>query len=112
MNDFSVLQVILGFLGVLFVPGLLMTYVFFPMNKKDSTAEIIGKTGASLNWLERVLLSFAFSVSVVPLILFFLNKIGIKITQINIAIVLGILIILEIVFLIFRKIRTKQNQKE
>ncbi len=56
---------------VLFLPGLVWTYVFF--ENKDIDA------------IERITLSFILSISIVPLVVFFSNtKFGIKITALNV----------------------------
>ncbi|MDB5178659.1 MAG: hypothetical protein JWN01_602 [Patescibacteria group bacterium] len=55
---------------VLFAPGLVLSFVFF---RRDA-----------IDWLERVALSFALSVAVVPLVVFYLNMIGIKLTRLSV----------------------------
>jgi len=57
----SIIQAIIGLPLVLFIPGYVMSYAFFP-KKKD------------LDLMERVALSFGLSFALIPLVVFFLNK--------------------------------------
>ncbi len=86
------LRVVFGSFYVLFLPGYLLTYVFF---KKD----LHEKEG--IDFIERLTLSFALSIAIVPLVVFYLNKLGIKINTLNsFLIILGIIII---TFIILKK---------
>ncbi len=70
MEVFQILQVILGSIFVLFIPGFAWTFVFFGNNEIDV--------------IERIALSFGLSIALVPLIVFYLNYLlGVKITFIN-----------------------------
>ncbi len=76
---------ILGSAYVLFLPGFVLSYAFFDKKEMDS--------------LERIALSFALSIAVVPLTVFYFNLIGMKINLLNISlIVLGITIIGGIIY--------------
>jgi len=61
------LRIVYGSLLVLFLPGYVITFLFF---KK-------------LDLIERIALSFALSIAIVPLVIFYLNKIGMKITTLT-----------------------------
>ena len=37
----------------------------------------------SIDWLERIALSFALSIAIVPLVIFYLNLAGLRITALN-----------------------------
>ncbi len=63
----EILKIIVLSIYVLFLPGLALSYVFFSRNKVDI--------------MERTALSFALSISVIPLITFYLNLLGVKITR-------------------------------
>lgn len=82
------LRIIFGSIFVLFLPGLMATYIFF---KK-------------IDVIERITLSFALSIAVVPLLLFYLNKIGLKINTLNSFIVISAIIA---ILLIILKIKRK-----
>ncbi len=87
-------RLVFGIVFLLFVPGFFVIEVAFPRSSYDEQRQ--------LDWIERITLSFALSISVVPLIVFFLNKAGIAITALNIFLevtgfifVLGIIIALQ-----------------
>ena len=80
-------RIIFGSVFVLFLPGFLLTYAFFPIKKEDQ-----------IDWLERIALSFALSIAVVPLVVFYLNLVGLKISTLNtFLVVLGIIIVSGII---------------
>jgi uncharacterized membrane protein len=56
---------IIGAFYILFMPGFALSYLFFARGKVDV--------------VERIALSFALSVAVVPLVTFYLNLVGVKI---------------------------------
>ncbi|MDO8623685.1 MAG: DUF1616 domain-containing protein, partial [archaeon] len=52
----------------------------------------------SIDWIERIALSFALSIAIVPLAVFYLNLIGVKINLLNSFLtILGIIIISAII---------------
>ena len=61
------LRITLGTPYVLFLPGYVISFIFF---KK-------------IDIIERIALSFALSIAIVPLIIFYLNLIGMKINLLN-----------------------------
>ena len=76
-------RVVFGSVFVLFLPGFFLTYNFF--KEQD--------------WLERIALSFALSIAIVPLITFYLSLLGMPISVLSTSLVIiGILIISTIVF--------------
>jgi uncharacterized membrane protein len=87
-------RIVFGSVYVLFLPGLIMSFIFFPKTK-----EFESKNEEGIDWIERIALSFALSIAIVPLAVFYLNLIGLKINLLNsfltilgiIAISLGIL---------------------
>lgn len=76
---------------VLFIPGFFLSFIFFKPKSIDS--------------IERLLLSFALSLTIVPLITFYCNLFGIPITPAAIMFeVIGILFITGIILVIlYRK---------
>lgn len=83
------LRIIFGSIYVLFLPGFIISYIFFPKTNGDKYDDNKG-----IDWLERIALSFALSIAIVPLAVFYLNLIGLKINFLNtFLIILGIIII-------------------
>lgn len=91
------LRIVFGSTYVLFLPGFVLTYVFFK----------------EIDWIERIALSFALSIATVPLILFYLNKLGIKINLLSSTLtILGIIIVgIGIKVLLIRKNREQSKAK-
>ena len=81
MNYFESLRIVFGSVYVLFLPGFIISFIFFPKTQ-DSDAKEEGEKG-SIDWIERIALSFALSISIIPLAVFYLNLIGIKINAIT-----------------------------
>ena len=63
-------RVVFGSFYILVLPGLALTYGGFGFRQIDM--------------IERIVLSFALSISVVPLLVFYLNRLGIKINFLNV----------------------------
>ena len=84
-------RIVFGSVYVLFLPGFVLSYLFFPKTREfDSKV----KENGTIDWIERIALSFALSIAVVPLVVFYLNLIGVKINLLNsFFTILGILII-------------------
>lgn len=74
---------------MLFIPGFIISFIFF---KKDQ-----------IDYLERIALSFALSIAIVPLTLFYLNLIGIKINLLNSVLSILAIIIVSLIILRFKK---------
>lgn len=75
-----VLRIVFGAFYVLFLPGFFFSYLFFPKTRDfESKEEVSG----SLDWIERIALSFALSIAVIPLVIFYLNLFGLKINTLN-----------------------------
>lgn len=73
-------RIVFGSVYVLFLPGFIISFIFF-------------KKTEEIDWLERIALSFALSIAIVPLVVFYLNLAGIKINLLNTSlIILGIII--------------------
>lgn len=69
-------RIIFGSVYVLFLPGFIISYIFFPKTK-DLDSE--GRGNGAIDWIERIALSFALSIAIVPLLIFYLNLAGMKI---------------------------------
>lgn len=86
-------RIVFGSVFVLFLPGFVLSYLFFSNGKIDE--------------IERIALSFALSIAVVPLVVFYLNLIDLKISLLNSFLtVLGI-IILGLLGIYYKTRRTK-----
>ncbi len=88
-------RIVFGSFFVLFLPGYVIVNLFF------NEIEII----------EKIALSFALSIAVVPLTVFYLNRIGMKINTLNSFLtILGIVLVTIIIYLIKSgKERKKQS---
>ena len=75
----EVLRMIFGSIIVLFLPGFVLTWVFFPKETE-------------MDWIERIVLAFGLSIAVVPLLMFYLNSLfGIEINIQNVAIIVAVI---------------------
>lgn len=79
MGLIEILRIVFGSVFVLFLPGYVITFLFFD----------------DIDVLEKIALSFALSIAIVPLITFYLNFLfGLKITGLNVFItIIGLIII-------------------
>jgi len=76
----SALRIVFGTVYLLFLPGFVLSYVFFPQTARKP-----------IDFLERFALSFALSIAVVPLAVFYLSLIGVRISALStFFVVLGI----------------------
>jgi uncharacterized membrane protein len=99
----SSLRIVFGSIFVLFLPGFIITYIFFP-NQRESSPENHRLSG--IDWIERIALSFALSIAIVPLAVFYLNLIGVKINLLNSFLtILGIILISGIILFWKNKIK-------
>ena len=105
-------RIVFGSVYVLFLPGFLISYIFFPETKefdeddnldKHNNKKEDKKSGA-IGWIERIALSFALSIAIVPLVVFYFNLMHIKINLLNSSLeILGILIISAVILNIKQK---------
>ncbi len=101
------LRITFGSIFVLFIPGFIITYIFFPRTKEFDSSDKHEK--GSIDWIERVALSFALSIAIVPLAVFYLNLIGIKINLFNSFLTILAIIIISAIILKLRKPTNKTN---
>jgi uncharacterized membrane protein len=84
------LKIVFGTIFILFLPGFIWTFVLFSKRKID--------------WVERIALSFGFSVAVVPLTVFWLNWIfDMRITLLNTSLTVCALIVVPTAYLLVRR---------
>lgn len=83
----SFLRIIFGTVFILFLPWYFLTLSFF--DKKE------------IDFLERFALSFALSISVVPLLSFYFNLIGVRINEISVFLITLLIIVANIVYITY-----------
>lgn len=97
---FNSLRIVGGTFFVLVLPGFILSFVFFPEGKS-----IIGErdeTIPALDWVERMTLALALSLSVVPLTVYLANRIGLPITTTNVVVLIAGIIFVSIAILVWR----------
>lgn len=89
LSIFEGIRITIGSFYVLFLPGFVISWIFFPKTKKfeddgdkNNKRELSAEKGV-IDWIERIALSFALSIAIVPLAVFYLNLIGIRINTLN-----------------------------
>ena len=98
LNLLESLRIIYGSIYVLFLPGFIISYIFFPRKNKDK-----------IDFLERFALSFALSIAIVPLFIFYLNLIGLKINLLNSFLTILSIIIISSLIIFFRNRTSKRK---
>ena len=93
-------RIVFGSVYVLFLPGFILSYAFFP-----ETKSLDSKKDNAIDGLERIALSFALSIAVVPLVIFYLNLIGMKINLLNSSLTILGIIMVSLIIVYFRKKR-------
>ena len=88
-------RIVFGSVYVLFLPGLVISYIFFPKTKEFEEKKEGKDSGkGEIDWIERIALSFALSIAIVPLVVFYLNLLGVRINLLNsFFTILGIILI-------------------
>jgi uncharacterized membrane protein len=89
LNHLESFRIVFGSIYVLFLPGFVMSFIFF-----SKTKEFESKNEEGIDWIERIALSFALSIAIVPLAVFYLNLVGVRINLLNSSLtILGIILI-------------------
>lgn len=83
----QLLRIIFWSVFILFIPGYFLTLSFFK-NKE-------------IDFFERFALSFALSISIVPLLSFYFNLIGVKITELSVYLIVLFIILANIIYINF-----------
>lgn len=92
-------RIVFGTVYLLFLPGFVWSWVFWKKGEIDV--------------IERFILSLALSIAIIPLIVFFLNKVGVKINLLNSVLEILVVIIIGIItYLIISKFRKSEVQKK
>ncbi|MBI2629266.1 DUF1616 domain-containing protein [Candidatus Pacearchaeota archaeon] len=99
------LRIVFGAVYVLFLPGFIMSYIFFPKTKSiEEKIKSEAENSKEIDLIERIALSFALSIAIVPLLVFYLNLIGVKISFLNTFMtILGVISISAIILLVKNK---------
>lgn len=97
-------RIVYGSLYVLFLPGFILSYIFFPKTKNEEE-KYAEEKDKGIDWIERIALSFALSIAVVPLVIFYLNLIGLKISLINSFFTILAIIVISVVILFWKNKR-------
>lgn len=105
LSLFDSLRIFLGSFYVLFLPGFILSYLFFP---NTVSFDSVDGTSSGIDFLERTALSFALSIAIVPLAVFYLNLVGLRISTLN-SILTILAIILISLTLLFLKSKRKFN---
>jgi uncharacterized membrane protein len=89
INILNIITIILASIYVLFLPGFMLSFVFFAKGKIDL--------------IERIALSFALSIAVVPLFAFYLNLLGIPINRDTVILEVLIIIFITLAILVWQR---------
>lgn len=79
---------------VLFLPGFVWSLVFFKKKAIDS--------------IERIALSFALSIALVPLVVFYTNLLGIRINMLSVIVQVLLIILIAVAIILYKEIRKKK----
>lgn len=94
----EILRILIGSVFVLYLPGHFLSYIFL---KKGS-----------IDIIERIGISFALSISIVPLVVFYLNLLGVKINVLSVFLeVSGIIVFSKIYIYIINNYKKKNDIK-
>lgn len=98
MNEFlNILNIVFAIVFILFLPGHLITYIFFPLKKIDL--------------IERTALSFALSIAIVPLFVFYMNLLGIPITRLTVTYQILFLVSIALIVLLVKLFKKHHEKK-
>jgi len=100
------IRIVFGSIYVLFLPGFLISYIFFPKTQAFEEKKEKREKGA-IDWIERIALSFALSIAIVPLAVFYLNLIGVKINLLNSFLTILGIIIVAVFIILYRNKKLK-----
>jgi hypothetical protein len=100
LSYLEVIRIVFGSVYVLFIPGFLISFIFFPKTK-----EFDSEKKDAIDWIERIALSFALSIAVVPLMIFYLNLMGIKINALNSSLIILSIILTSFGFLCYKLLK-------
>jgi len=111
VSYFEAMRIAYGSVYVLFLPGFLISYIFFPKTRPYEEDKEKREKGA-IDWIERIALSFALSIAIVPLAVFYLNLIGVKINLLNSFLTILGMIIVAVFILLYRSKKLSKLKQE
>lgn len=105
LGFFSAFRIIFGSVYVLFLPGFIISFIFFPKTREFDTKEKgEEREKGAIDWIERIALSFALSIAIVPLVVFYLNLTGLRINLLNSFLtILGIIVAACVILAVKKK---------
>lgn len=92
---FDIIKIVYGIIFVLFLPGFVATFIFFPLGKIDH--------------IERIAISFALSIAIVPLMVFYMNLLGIPINSSTVSLQIVLLMTLMLLVLFIKHFWKKRS---
>lgn len=92
---FKSLRIVFSVVYIMFLPGYILTYLFFDRSNIDLT--------------ERITFSIGLSIAIIPLLIFLLSKLGMVINDISICLTILGLIVLGIIGIIIKLLIRKRN---
>ncbi len=104
----AALRIVAGTYVLLFLPGFLMSYIFFPVPHAIEQDRKQLQPRWSPDPFSRLLLACALSMATIPLVLFIFNKIGVSVNLVSVATVVGVILAVEAAFLIIINKKTDQ----
>ncbi len=93
----NIINIIFSIVFILFLPGNIISFIFFPLKNIDL--------------IERIALSFSLSIAIVPLIVFYLNLLGIPINKPSVTLQILLIIIVSLIIILIRHYLTKYVKK-
>lgn len=103
-DSFASLRIVAGGAFILILPGLLLSYVFFPYHARSPD-----HGPDALDAIERCTLACTLSLAVVPLLIYTTNRLGVPISSRSIVMEVGVLVIGSVMGCIWRLRRTSKD---
>ena len=94
----AIIQIIISIIFLLFIPGFFVSLIFFKEKEIDT--------------IERIALSFALSVAIVPLLVFYINLVGVKINIYSVSFIISIVLFISILTLLIQNEKNKRKIKK
>lgn len=94
MTVLNFIFVLIALFYVLILPGFILSYVI-----ADKRA---------IDLVERVALSIALSISVIPLFVFYLSELGVKVTTLSVLIEILLIVVFSSTILLIKRVKTQK----
>jgi len=103
------LRIVFGTFFAVFLPGFVMSFVFFPNSVSMIKLEDDQRDGQeelpALDWVERITLSFALSLSAVPLLIYLSNRMGLPVSTASVAGIILFIITISLIAIFLNRRR-------